>query len=101
MPRRLANAKIDVWKWRLAKIGYLTDVTCRPGVLCTSLLETRQPHERRKLTSSPGSKPYSVQGHKSPLTLIYYSMLPQVCPCFLHPVVDFNCVGVRKSNHSS
>ena len=40
----------------------LTNLTCRRGLLCTSLLETRQPHGRRKLTSSPGPKPYSVQG---------------------------------------
>ena len=39
---------------KLSKIGYLTAVTCRRGLLCTSLLETRQPQGRRKLTSTLG-----------------------------------------------
>ena len=36
------------------KMCYLTNRTCRRGVLCTSLLETRQPQGRRKSTSTLG-----------------------------------------------
>ena len=36
------------------QISSLTNLSCRRGLLCTSLLETRQPQGRRKLTSTLG-----------------------------------------------
>ena len=50
--------------------GSLTNVACRRGLLCISLLETRQPHGRRKSTSAPGpGKQASLHHH-------------QCCNCF-------------------